>query len=966
MNLGSERPRGRYLSMMSSVALVALTLGGAAHAQSTPPSQATSDTPSTGPTEATTPAPTAAVGEVVVTAQRRSESIQRVPLSITAITGQELRNQDVSDISRLEQIAPGLRLGRSGPVERPAIRGVYTEAIGINSDPRIGFYIDEIYQSRPQQTTATLVDLERVEVQKGPQGTLFGRNSYGGNIALSSATPKNRVEGGLDVTGGNYGRFRAEGYYNAPLLPGLDGRIAAEYERHDGYLQSVIDSAADLEDKQEVFVRGSLRWVPPQLGGKLEVLARASYYMRDDNGFNNANAKVIGVLVDPKLITPPGGTLNFNSVPYTFANGYNGLSVGTGVLYPYTNAFRDNIPDVGGADIGLPIPGKLKTLYDFAPKEDLEQQQFSLTASYELGPLARLRSITSYTKFSTVNTGDGDGAQIPLLGFAQSTGAETYSQELQLQSNDRSRPLQYTVGGFYLYDSTDESSNYYLVNAAYTTAGAAGLGFPAYYSFGGNNACTLNYAVPATGCAVSAAGLAGNGADQPGAAHALTRSIAGYAQASYTFFDKLTFTLGARYTVDKKSYKNIGQTSTFVSTYVAAQNAAATAAGQPLPFPNAAGYRAYFPAVGLDFANLNCGGFTPGTFAAAGQFQVVGAVPNYFVTRCGARSFEFATYRAAVDYKITPRNLVYASFNTGVHSGGFGTSPLPTTTPQGLFTTFNSEGVEAYEVGTKNQFFDGKLQANLAVFYNRYSNLQQQGLQQINGRNIATIFNGPSGDAPGFDLDIKSRPWRALTMTFALNYVRARVDQFPQQAYNSFICFYATGPGCSTTVVNGTNPNTASSYGIVSGPGYYFPNAYTNPELFTPFTRNAAGVPTSYLTVFPGGRTRVQNTPDWSMQFGASYAFDLGSRGTITPEFHTLWSDEYILSPLAPNYTQDAYFKTDARITWRDPNGRASVQVFVNNLENVITIGRITTGSAQVAGTYSDPRTYGVRVGYHF
>ena len=129
------------------------------------------------------------IKEIVVTAQRREENLQDVPLSITAISGEEIRNADIRDITRLEQAVPGLRVGRSGPAGRPAIRGTYSEAIQANADPRIGFYIDEIYQSRLQQTTAAFVDLERVEVQKGPQGTLFGRNSLGGNIALTTAKP---------------------------------------------------------------------------------------------------------------------------------------------------------------------------------------------------------------------------------------------------------------------------------------------------------------------------------------------------------------------------------------------------------------------------------------------------------------------------------------------------------------------------------------------------------------------------------------------------------------------------------------------------------------------------------------------------------------------------------------------------------------------------------------------------------
>ncbi len=340
-------------ALLGSVASFGLVSGGAFAQEATPATAPTAQDDGT-------------VGEIVVTAQRREERLQQVPLSVTALTGDDIREQDISDVSRLAQVVPGLRLGRSGAAERPAIRGVYTEAIGLNSDPRIGFYIDEIYQARPQQASATLVDLERVEVQKGPQGTLFGRNSYGGNISLSTAKPTDQFAGGFDLIYGNYDRVRAEGFVNVPITEGLALRVAGEVERHDGYLKSVISKSADLQDKKEYYLRGTLRWAPPSLDDRLEILLRGSYYVRDDNGFNSVNGKVIGVAVDPALVTAPGGTVVFNGQSYTFpgaangTGGFNGLNPGTGTLYPFTTAFRDGIADVNGADVGITLPGKYK------------------------------------------------------------------------------------------------------------------------------------------------------------------------------------------------------------------------------------------------------------------------------------------------------------------------------------------------------------------------------------------------------------------------------------------------------------------------------------------------------------------------------------------------------------------------------------------------------------------------------
>ena len=109
----------------------------------------------------------------------------------------------------------------------------------------------------------------------------------------------------------------------------------------------------------------------------------------------------------------------------------------------------------------------------------------------------------------------------------------------------------------------------------------------------------------------------------------------------------------------------------------------------------------------------------------------------------------------------------------------------------------------------------------------------------------------------------------------------------------------------------------------------------------------------------------MQNTPDWSGTFGASYEIPLAGGATLTPEVDVLYSGEYLLSASAPNVTQKAYAKVDARLTFRTDAG-LSIQAFVQNLTNKATLGRITTGTLSAQGTYSDPRTYGVRVGYKF
>jgi len=389
------------------------------------------------------------------------------------------------------------------------------------------------------------------------------------------------------------------------------------------------------------------------------------------------------------------------------------------------------------------------------------------------------------------------------------------------------------------------------------------------------------------------------------------------------------------------------------------------AAGRPLPFPlGRFGYRAVFPFNNdrANFANFDCGALTPGDFAANGTETVVGTVPNYLVTRCGARKFKYFTYRLAADYQITPDNMVYASYSTGVHSGGFGASFTPTTIPQGTFATFDAEGVRAIEVGTKNTFFDRRLQVNAAVFYNKYTDNQVQGTQFVStgvntGFNIATIANVGNTEAPGAELSIVARPTNRLRVRAAATYLHARNSVSPLGIFFSGLCTIsnvAPSPCLTSPAQNNA--------GLGSG---FFPNPQTNPELFVPLT-NAAGAITGFDSLFFGKKTRVQNTPDFSANLGVSYEIPLSGGATLTPEVDVLYSGNYLLSASVPNFMQEAYAKVDMRLTYRSEDEQLSLQAFVQNLTNKATLGRITTATLSASGTYSDPRTYGVRLGFRF
>ena len=227
---------------------------------------------------------------------------------------------------------------------------------------------------------------------------------------------------------------------------------------------------------------------------------------------------------------------------------------------------------------------------------------------------------------------------------------------------------------------------------------------------------------------------------------------------------------------------------------------------------------------------------------------------------------------------------------------------------------------------------------------------------------ITLLSNGAKSKSPGIDLSIVAFPVSKLKMNLSVNYIHARDDPFPVSVTNDGICGIVAPGGTCTT-------NPAVQLGYLGG---ILPNPVSNPELFVPIkdangVQIVVGVVPQYTALGYNTKQRVQNTPDFSAQFGLAYEFDLGHNGTITPEVQTLFSGSYLLSRAFPNYLQKAYTKTELRVTYRTENRNISLQAFVENLENVATIGRVTVASGGgFSGSYGAPRTFGVKAGYRF
>jgi iron complex outermembrane receptor protein len=222
------------ISLLASATMLSVLATGGAQAQSQMSQGQASSSNASESTE---------LGEVVVTAQHRSETVQRTPLNVTALSAELLERASVVQAQDLNRIAPGVQISQGGPSTQIYIRGAGTYGTNMYADPAVAFNVDGVYIGRLPATEGVFYDLERVEVLKGPQGTLYGRNATGGAVNILTARPRFEWGGGGSIEIGDYNLRRADAYLNIPLSDKVAVRIAGQSARRDGYLSDGYDDA---------------------------------------------------------------------------------------------------------------------------------------------------------------------------------------------------------------------------------------------------------------------------------------------------------------------------------------------------------------------------------------------------------------------------------------------------------------------------------------------------------------------------------------------------------------------------------------------------------------------------------------------------------------------------------------------------------------------------------------------------
>jgi len=703
------------------------------------------------------------IEEIIVTAQRREENLQDVPISVSAFTAEQMAARGTNDISRLEGQVPGFTFGRSGSDARPAIRGVRTENVGVNGDTTIGFFVDGVYQSRASQATTGFVDIERVEVQRGPQGTLYGRNTFGGNIVISSAKPSlEGYFGGIDLTVGENGRFRTDAFVNAALSDIVAIRIAGSYEKSDGYVKNVNPLGNNLFDDDNRYVRGSLLLQP---NDAFSALIKFDYSRRVGAGGSAFGYKLAGSYFDVA-----SRQQLYNATPVFGLNTRGGNRDGVNDALPGSA--------VATSDLGVPIfavgdPYTIDT--DQKTILDLENKAWTANLAYDFGPVT-VKSITGYTDFGAIRTSDTDFSANQIGVDFQDTRAKTFSQELQLLSSDTESALTYVLGAYYFKDKLTGI----FINEQY----------PRIIR---NVTPNLN--------------LAANGGGFYDQQRAETESFAAYAQASYAITEQLKFTAGVRHTSDKKdfAFANANAILPTAGTPPVPQGTAITLSTGPIPNS----------AFGTEGAATNC---TYTTFPPPRSgFQCLASNTTILTgATYDTKKFNKTTWRAGLDYQLSDDNLMYASVSTGFRSGGFNSGQGPAA----LQPTFNPETVIAYEIGSKNRFADNTIQINLAAFYNNYKGLQEQRQVPVGATTLSIIENSGKARSYGAEAELIWQPVDALQIGATFAYLNAKYTEYRDVPAPFGTTILVTDAAALTpTVVNGVTIAPAGQRRLFA-PGY--------------------------------------------------------------------------------------------------------------------------------------------------
>ena len=663
---------------------------------------------------------------IIVTAQRRAQDVQDIPLAVTAVSPVQLERQGVVSVTQIGQVSASFSSSNAqtaGGTNVLRIRGVGTTSNNIGFESAVGIFIDGAYQSRPGVALSEFVDVERLEVLRGPQGTLFGRNTSAGALNITTKRPDlNEFGGFVNATYGNYDNIGLQGAVNVPLIEDtLAARLTGAYRKRDGYVR-VINETGEVGRTNELdqfLVRGQLGY---ESDSGLKV--RLIFDYSEVNGNCCAPVEVL------KSGLETGGV-------FALA----GLGATGGQLVPAATTPNDT------AGLNAALDG-LTAAQSFAQTSNLDQWGITGEIEFPLSDNADLIYIGSYRDFNSTNTGDSDFTTLDIFHVNNfdgtnpdvGTNIKTMTHELRVQGEALDGKLDWLIGGYY---STEDirADGYARLGTQWDQFVSALL-------------------LPSTGGAFGPAplqlfsgGTSPNGSDAINLYTQDSKSWSIFTHNTLEIVDGLKATIGLRYSDETKD-GSFSQTSVNAG---ACPGIISNVLGAPL---NGA------PAIpgGLVQTALITGCFPFVAPVDLGASAVL-PLPRTFNDTFNDKEL---IYTGKLAYEFADPITIYGSFTHGYKSGGFNLDS--TAAIGGADPRFASEEVDAYEIGLKAKFLDNAVTLNVAAFIEEFTNFQ---VLEFTGAQFQT-FNVPKAESTGVEIESTIRPSENLTFNMALTYTEAK------------------------------------------------------------------------------------------------------------------------------------------------------------------------------------------------
>ena len=844
----------------AACSVIALALPGAAYAQNADNETQYEDDP------------------IVVTAQGRVQELADVPLSVSAVSAEQLANTGANDIRQLNQVAPSLLVSSTGSEANGSarVRGIGTVGDNPGLESSVAVFIDGVYRSRSGIGLNELGEIERVELLRGPQGTLGGRNASAGMISITSKAPSFEFGGTAELTYGNYDFWRASGSITGPLSETIAARIDGVYVKRDGFYNDTNNNTK-VNDRDRFFIRGQIAFEPSD---NLRFRLIGDYTKREE-------ACCAAVYVN-NTFNPRIGNLNEEATPIVVGgvinpDGNNIINVLRDLGQPvtaYDNMFSRNI---------YTTPGR-----SFAGKTT--DGGVSLQMDYEMGG-ATLTSITGYRSYSSDQGSDTDYSTVDILYRAPGGSTrkfKTFSQELRLQGEAFDGKLDWLIGGFFadetltLTDNLRFGDDYGRFATCRLVSGIASLA--ALYS--PTSAGCLAARPAAFG---AASPLIYQGFDRLDSMNDVgatsdyykqnSRNFALFTHNIFTITEGLDLTVGLRYTNERKKFN-----ATFGN-----DNAVC----------------------GLQQASLGplltspLGALAGGLIGLSCQGNSTAELNNVSIN--DKRSESEFTGTAILSWKPTEDLLLYGSYSRGYKAGGFNLDRSALKSPIATFASvggaqalvgnlqFDSELVSAYEIGAKLDLPGFTLSA--AIFRQDFENFQ---LNTFDGSVfIVQTTNGCATDLGGADRDTSAATGACNPddITWGVRSEGIELEASLRPARN-----------------------------FVVGMGLTYSNTRYNDNL----VGNASGAPLNpALRKLPGDN--LSNAPELVATGSVAWTPDIGSSGMsglfyldtrMTGAFNTG-------SDLFPQKEQPGYTIVNGRIGLRGPDSKWAIEGWVQNMFDV-------------------------------